>query len=252
MPASGTWIGVPIGAAMSRPACVVPPRTPKPEVTRPVSIRTPPAAVVAAPAAPGAFRAASAAFAALAAFAASAAFFAVSTACRCRSAALTRSSAFATTGSGVTGATAGWGVATSGASAAADSGPAPTNSSTPSRRTLAPSVASGSTCASAVWPAAARVPPARAVATTRLRSAGDSCGTDRMEAWWAPPTPAAAVTAGSGGPRCARRPPGERCRATTFPSGSRRGGRPVGSGGPLGGAVLSGSRPCRYLIRRRR
>ncbi len=42
MPASGTWIGVPIGAAMSRPWCTVPQRPPKPEVTRPTIICTPP------------------------------------------------------------------------------------------------------------------------------------------------------------------------------------------------------------------
>ena len=38
VPANGTRIGVPIGAAMSRPSWRVPQRLPNPEVTRPVTI----------------------------------------------------------------------------------------------------------------------------------------------------------------------------------------------------------------------
>ena len=58
---------------------------------------------------------------------------------------------------------------------------------------------------------------------------------------WAPPAPAAAMR-GQRGLRCARRPWGERCRATTFPSGPTRSDRtPVGGFGtkPPGSGSLS-------------
>src|SRR4051794_19762045 len=53
-PAIGTWMGVPIGAAMSRPWWTVPQRPPKPEVTGPDRIRTPPPAAAGAAAGRGA------------------------------------------------------------------------------------------------------------------------------------------------------------------------------------------------------
>jgi hypothetical protein len=105
---------------------------------------------------------------------------------------------------------------------------------------LTPSATAGRAVASTCWPVAATAPPATTVAARRIESEGVSCGAgvDRC----APPAPAVAMPSDSGGSRCARRPEGERCRATTFPSGSERPGRTSRSGGA--GRTARGCGPC--------
>src|SRR5690349_23533677 len=207
-PAIGTWMGVPIGAAMSRPWWTVPQRPPKPDVTAPDRIRTaPPGAAAgrgAAAGAAGANRGATRGAAAGAAAAAAATDFArASAAACCRSAALTSEVASATVGSGTTGAT----VATA-------AGPA-TALLKLARAAAMPSSTTGSAVVRACWAAAANVPPTTTAATACIGvGKTDGSALDR----WAPPDPAAATSADSGGPWYARRPLGERCRDTTFPS----------------------------------
>src|SRR4051794_4556957 len=224
-PAIGTWMGVPIGAATSRPWWTVPQRPPKPDVTAPDKIRTAPpgaAARGAAAGAAGARRGTPTAGAAAAGAAATAFARALAAAC-CRSAALTSEVASATVGSGTTGAI----VATA-------AGPA-TALLKLARAAAMPSSTTGSAVVRACWAAAANVPPTTTAATACI-GVGKTDGSvlDR----WAPPDPAAAARADSGGPWYARRPSGERCRDTTFPSWTphdlARTRRPGLSAGPLG------------------
>ena len=103
------------------------------------------------------------------------------------------------------------------------------------RAAAMPSSTAGSAVVRACWAAAASVPPTTTAATACIGvGKTDGSALDR----WAPPDPAAAARADSGGPWYARRPLGERCRDTTFPSwippDLARTRRPGLSAGPLG------------------
>src|SRR6185312_13986367 len=141
----------------------------------------------------------------------------------CRSAALTSEVASATVGSGTTGDTVA--VAAEPATALLKL----------ARAAAMPSSTTGSAVVRACWAAAASVPPTTTAATACI-GVGKTDGS--MSDRWAPPDPAAAARADSGGPWYARRPLGERCRDTTFPSWTphdlARTRRPGLSAGPLG------------------